>query len=68
MRTREEVWLQLAEVEADKRLYYRAAQVQVNAPLALIQVDLEAQSRALRWCLGMAPRDFEAERKEKYGS
>lgn len=39
---------QIAEVEADDRYHYKSANIQTNAPLALIQVDLKAKMRALQ--------------------
>lgn len=38
----------LAEVENDERLGYPTATVQVNAPLALVQCQLEAQAKTLK--------------------
>ena len=39
------------ECEKDERLSYPAADVFSNAPLALIQTDLEAKVRTLEWVL-----------------
>lgn len=41
----------LREVESDERLRYPPARVDINAPLALVQVDLKAERRALRFAL-----------------
>lgn len=41
----------LAEIEADERLGYPTATVDVNAPLALIQCGLENQRRVLKFVL-----------------
>lgn len=41
------------EIEADGRHHYKPALVQVNAPLALIQVELEARKQALKFALGV---------------
>lgn len=49
---REEVQLKLAELQQDNRLSGSPALVQINAPLALIQVSLEAKISALQWVLG----------------
>lgn len=38
----------IAEIEADERYHYKPALVQVNAPLALIQVELGARIRLAR--------------------
>lgn len=35
----------------DERIHYKPALVQINAPLALIQVDLNARIRTLEWIL-----------------
>lgn len=51
-RTRAEVQAKLAEIEADERFHYKAANVLVNAPLALIQVELKARHEVLTWMLG----------------
>jgi len=51
MRTKAEIEARLADVLADPRLGYPAATVDVNAPLALIQMALEAERNVLRWCL-----------------
>jgi anion-transporting ArsA/GET3 family ATPase len=42
-------WLkaEIAKIEADPRHHYEAALVQVNAPLALIQVELKARKQVL---------------------
>lgn len=55
MKTQEEIRRRLIGVEADARLHYPPANVEVNAPLALIQVGLAAESNALRWVLGFKP-------------
>lgn len=55
MKTLEDIRDRLAQVEADVRIHYPPATVQVNAPLALIQVNLDTESRALRWVLDMEP-------------
>lgn len=52
---REKVEERLAEIEADDRLGYDDADVQVNAPLALIQTSLKAKRDALRFALDNWP-------------
>lgn len=54
MRTDAEIRARLAEIDSDERLHYPAASVQVNAPLALIQVNLETARDTLQWVLGVA--------------
>lgn len=55
MRKTSEIKAKLAEIESDER--YRSyidhgpAQVQINAPLALVQVSLKAQRATLKWVL-----------------
>lgn len=41
----------IAEIEGDARFKAAPAAVQINAPLALIQVGMESEIAALRWCL-----------------
>jgi hypothetical protein len=48
----------LKTIEADERLYYRPATVFENAPLALIQSELETWCAALRWVLGMPRKPY----------
>uniref|UniRef100_A0A6M3M872 Uncharacterized protein n=1 Tax=viral metagenome TaxID=1070528 RepID=A0A6M3M872_9ZZZZ len=51
MKTEKEVEEKLGELLADDRLSYAPALVDINAPLALIQTDLEAKVTILRWVL-----------------
>ena len=51
MRTIDEVKKALAKVEADERLHYPPATVDINAPLALVQVELESKRAILQWVL-----------------
>ncbi len=62
MRSRDEIIAKIEELENDERLpqkhggknpkAYAIATVFANAPLALIQMDMGSQLRALRWTLG----------------
>lgn len=52
MKTEAEIRARLAVVLADKRLAQPTATVDINAPLALIQLELETQRDLLRWVLG----------------
>lgn len=61
MKTREELEKKLAEIESDERLRCSIATVQVNAPLALIQVDLKARALLLRWMLDLPHRQYHGE-------
>lgn len=51
MKTEKEIKAKLAELKSDERLSYPPADVFSNAPLALIQVELEAKVKALEWVL-----------------
>ena len=51
MKTREQIEGLIAVIEADVRLSYPAANITINAPLALIQIELKAELRALKWAL-----------------
>jgi len=51
MKTEEEIKAKIAELEADERHNYPPANVNVNAPLALIQVDIDGKLSALKWVL-----------------
>lgn len=53
----------LKEVEADERLHYEPALVQVNAPLALIQVELATRANTLRDVLGLPYRRYRGQRQ-----
>ena len=46
----------IAEIKADERYGYPPALVQINAPLALIQVDLEARLQAYEAVLELLMR------------
>jgi len=52
MKTLKEIKQKLVETESDERLSYEPATVQVNAPLALIQTQLETTVNTLKWVLG----------------
>lgn len=51
MRTKEEVITQLEHILNDERFWYKPALVDVNAPLALIQVGLTERFLILCWML-----------------
>lgn len=42
---------QIAEIKGDERFKYKPALVQVNAPLALIQVEMHSKVRAYEFAL-----------------
>lgn len=51
----------IAEIEADERVHYDDANVEVNATLALHQVSQRRALRALRWVLADESDDQETE-------
>jgi hypothetical protein len=55
MKTEKEIRSKIAEIDSDERFHYPVANVVINAPLALIQTDLEAVVAALAWVLGENP-------------
>lgn len=51
MKTEQEVKEKLSTIKKDERLGYPVATIDINAPLALIQLSLETQCDILRWVL-----------------
>lgn len=51
MKTKKEIEDKIKEIESDERLGYPPAQIQTNAPLSLVQTELESKLRALKWVL-----------------
>ena len=51
MKTETEVRAEIQALKADSRYKQRPALVEINAPLALIQVSIAARIRALQWVL-----------------
>jgi hypothetical protein len=52
MKSQHEIRARIKELLADDRLHYRTATVFENAPLALVQLGMEMEIRALAWVLG----------------
>ncbi len=52
MLTLEQIQAKLAELKADPRHAAKPANVFVNAPLALIQCQIQGQVQSLEWVLG----------------
>jgi len=55
MKTEQELRARITEIEADSRYQAgqkRPATVEINAPLALIQMCYESEINTLRWVLG----------------
>ena len=61
MQTEEQVMARLVELEKDERIHYPVARVDVNAPLALIQIALVTEAQALRRILELKPRKYYGE-------
>lgn len=51
MQTEVEIKKKLKKILSDERLKYPSANIQINAPLALIQLELETKRDILRWVL-----------------
>jgi len=51
MKTEAEIRSAIAAIEKDRRLKAKPATLDINAPLALIQCNMEGQLEALRWVL-----------------
>ena len=51
MRTEKELKKKLAELKNDERHKYKPALVEINAPLALVQVSIQAKIDTLEWVL-----------------
>lgn len=51
MKTEKEIRDKIGELRADNRLKQPPATIDINAPLALIQLELETKIAALEWCL-----------------
>lgn len=64
--TDEQMMKRLAEIDADERYHYEDAQIQINAPLALIQVSMKAEAKTLAWALGVeCPKSGPKHKKRK---
>lgn len=51
MKSEEEIKELLRSIEFDERLSYLPATIDINAPLALIQLELETKRDLLKWVL-----------------
>jgi len=51
MKSKKEILAKIEKLETDNRHKYKPALVQVNAPLALIQVEIQSKIDALKWVL-----------------
>lgn len=51
MKTKDEIERYLQKVLEDERLSYPSADIWTNAPLALVQLELETKRDVLKWVL-----------------
>jgi len=51
MKSKEEIEQEITNIEADPRYSYPDALVEINAPLALIQVAMSAKVGILKWVI-----------------
>ncbi len=51
MKTKEQIEEKIKEIESDERLSYPLATIEINAPLALIQLEMETKLKMLKWVL-----------------
>lgn len=51
MKTRSQIEAKIKEIESDYSLSEPKATIEVNAPLALMQLQAETQLKTLRWVL-----------------
>jgi len=51
--TKQQLLDRLKAIDADERYHYKPATVFENAPLALIQLELETEARVIAWVLGV---------------
>lgn len=58
MKTEQEIRARMDELKSDERMTYKSANVFINAPLAIIQVELGAKIHALEWALGLPLSKF----------
>jgi len=52
MKNKKEVLQKIEEIISDERLHYKKATILENAPLALIQFEMETELKMLYWILG----------------
>ena len=51
MKEIEEIRAEIERLEEDERYQQKPALVEINAPLALIQVEIESRIRTLKWVI-----------------
>ena len=64
MKSEEQILNKLAELKSDSRLTQPSASIQINAPLALIQLELESNIGALEWVLDLPRSTFPLPKKK----
>jgi len=57
MKSKNEILTKIRELEADERHKCEPALVQINAPLALMQVEIQSKIDALMWVLNQSKID-----------
>lgn len=65
MKGKNQVIRKLIEVLKDERFWYETATISVNAPLALVQLDLGTRAEVLSWVLGIKLVDIKKLWKRK---
>lgn len=63
--TDDEMRAKLASIDADPRYHYPAARMDINAPLAILQIVMKTEAQALAWALGVKPPVFGPRKKSK---
>lgn len=53
MMSEDEIKSRIEEILSDQRLSYKTARIQINAPLALIQLQLETELHTLQKVIGV---------------
>lgn len=66
MKKPEVIQAKLDEIKKDERLTYPSANIQINAPLALIQLEAETRIRTLEWVLEVTPSKFPLPKPRKH--
>lgn len=65
MKNADAITAKLAELKSDMRLTYPPANIQINAPLALCQIEAETKIRTLEWVLGLPFSKFPLPKPKK---
>ena len=65
MKTPEEIQKRIDEILTDERLSYKTASININAPLAMMQLAMEVELHTLQRVLQVPLTNFKELRKEK---